>query len=52
MKNCGEDFQSEVFTKSFMDAMKTVVKVIINCIGKIHFHCGKLTWDMSITIVG
>ena len=27
MKNCGEDFQSEVFTKSFMDAMKTIVKV-------------------------
>ena len=27
MKNCGEDFQSEVFTKSFMDAMKTIIKV-------------------------
>ena len=27
MKNCGDEFHAEVFTKSFMDAMKTVIKV-------------------------
>ena len=27
MKNCGEDLHAEVFSKSFMEAMKTVVKV-------------------------
>ena len=27
MKNCGDEFHQEVFSKSFMDAMKTVVKV-------------------------
>lgn len=27
MKNCGDELHAEVFSKSFMDAMKTVVKV-------------------------
>ena len=27
MKNCGDELHTEVFSKSFMDAMKTVVKV-------------------------
>jgi len=27
MKNCGDEFHSEVFSKSFMDVIKTVVKV-------------------------
>lgn len=32
MKNCGEELHSEVFSKSFMDAMKTVVMVITTII--------------------
>ena len=27
MKNCGEDLHAEVFSKSFMEGMKTVIKV-------------------------
>ena len=32
MKNCGEELHSEVFSKSFMDTMKTVIKVSSICI--------------------